>query len=113
MLAIEHERSAADERGELARCRAPREIHLKEALLRVDEPLGAEDIDERVAADPRHGVRVELDRHGGVETGKRRCSGASGQGRGGEQVRAEQRYADRYDQGEPENFERSGHVKNP
>jgi hypothetical protein len=43
-LAIDRQHSRSDERGELACGAAPREVHLKETVLRVQEPGGARDI---------------------------------------------------------------------
>ena len=62
-LAVELERRLAEERGELARGAAPQQVHLEEALLRVQEAGGAGDVEAAPPAHHRHAARVALDAH--------------------------------------------------
>ena len=109
-LAVHLERGAPDERRELAGRAAPQEVHLEEALLRVQEAGGARHVEAAAAAHDRHPERVALDPHRRAEAGHRalafhlrearaqprvevRAAAARGEGDGGDGATQDQRPA--------------------
>ena len=92
-LAIQRERTWADERGQLA-CRAsPRKVHLKEAVLRVEEAHRACNILPAAGPDRGNPERITRNRDGGlqapnlsftVEEGKARSEPTASPESGGE-----------------------------
>ena len=70
-LAVHLERGPAEERRELAGGAPPEEVHLEEALLRVQEAGGARHVEAAPPAHDRHAERVALDAHRRAETGDR------------------------------------------
>ena len=84
-LAVHGERRPAEERGELARGAAPQQVHLEEALLRVQEAGGAGHVEAALAAHHRHAARVALDADRRAQPGERALA------RGERQARAQPR----------------------
>ena len=70
-LAVGGERGRAHELGELARRAAAQEVHLEEALLRVDVARRPRDVGAALPAHDRHAERVALDADGRLEAGER------------------------------------------
>jgi len=67
-LVIEGERTRPDERSKLSGGAAPRQIHLEEAILRVEKAEGARDIFSRCCVNGWNAERVAFDRNGCGET---------------------------------------------
>ena len=86
LAAIGRERALAEQLGELAGARAAQQVHLKEALLRVQVALAAQHVGERLAAHGRNRARVERDRQRRREPRQRRFAAAARQRRGDERV---------------------------
>ncbi len=70
-LTVDRDRGLAEELGELARRAPAREVHLEEALLRVQEAGGARDVGTAPAAHDGDAVRVALDTDGRREARQR------------------------------------------
>jgi hypothetical protein len=91
LAAVGRKRPLAEELGELAGARAAQQVHLKEPLLRVQEALRAEHVEERCAANGRDRARIECDGNGrsqprdrGFARAARQRCGKEPVGRGGE-----------------------------
>src|SRR5690606_37462576 len=89
-LAVERQRGRTGERGELAGGAAAAEVHLEEALLRMQEALRTVGVRERRGVNSRDRRRVELDddgcgkaRHGGRAVSPRQRGGQRDRARGG------------------------------
>src|SRR6185369_14327836 len=68
-LAIDHDRTRTDKRGELASGASSRQIHLEESLLRVEDAHRAGDVFTRRATNRRNAQSVARDRHRRGEAG--------------------------------------------
>ena len=66
---IDLERQPAEQLRELAGGAAPQQVHLKEAVLGMDEAECPRHVGQALAADRRHAERVALDRDRGAEAG--------------------------------------------
>ncbi len=75
LAAIGLERALAEQLGELAGARAAQQVHLEEALLRVQIALAAQHVDERLAAHRGNRAGVERDRQRATEPRQRRFAG--------------------------------------
>ncbi len=89
---VRREGALAEQCRELTGGGAPREVHLEEPLLRVHVALAAQRVGERGRVNRRYGARIEVDRHGCLETGHRRLPGAPRQRRREQRVGCEREH---------------------
>src|SRR4051812_26442678 len=80
-LPVEWQRARTDEFRKLPSSPPSRQVHLKEAILRVQESGGARDVFARAPADRWNAERVSRDRHRTVKAGQRHAAIEDGQAR--------------------------------